>query len=190
MPKGSVLGPILFIIYTNDLPLHTDVQTDMFADDTTISSCGKHPEDIVQILDNNLVKVRRWCEHNGMLINTDKTKAMFLATKQKSQILSDRIPNIKIDDRELENVDSEKLLGVHIDQSLTWNEQINNVHKKINSLLYLLCRIKSYLSIPIRKMFYNSYILPHLDYCCTVCGNCNAELMSKLQNFQKKERQE
>ena len=57
--------------------------------------------------------------------------------------------------------------------------------KKCNSLLYLLNIIKSYLSIPIRKLFYNAYILPHLDYCCTVWGNASSDLLDSVIKFQK-----
>lgn len=77
-------------------------------------------------------------------------------------------------------------LGIHIDNTLTWALQVEATLKKCNSLLYLLNRIKQYLSIPIRKLFYNAYILPHLDYCCTIWGNANSELMDSVVKFQKR----
>ena len=80
---------------------------------------------------------------------------------------------------------SEKLPGVHIDNTLSWTSQVENTIKKCNSLLYLLSRIKYYLSIPIRKPFYNAYILPHLNYCCTVWGIASSDLLDSVIKFQK-----
>ena len=81
---------------------------------------------------------------------------------------------------------TEKLLGVYIDSNLSWSQQVEATIKKCNSLLYLLNRIKCYLSIPIRKLFFNAYILPHIDYCCTVWGNLNTTLTNTVVNFLKR----
>ena len=80
----------------------------------------------------------------------------------------------------------EKLLGINIDSELSWSSQVDNTLKKCNTLLYLLSRIKQYLSIPVRKLFYNAYILPHLDYCCTIWGNSTADSINSVIKFQKR----
>ena len=82
--------------------------------------------------------------------------------------------------------EQEKLLGVFIDNNLSWSTHIENTLKKCNTLLYLLSRIKQYLSIPVRKIFFNAYILPHLNYCCTIWGNSSANSMDSLIKFQKR----
>ena len=81
---------------------------------------------------------------------------------------------------------TEKLLGVHIDNSLSWSFHIESTLKKSNSLLFLLNRTKQYLNVPTRKLFYNAYILPHIDYCCSIWGNVNSELMNTVIKFQKR----
>ena len=91
-----------------------------------------------------------------------------------------------IGDETIEISSNEKLLGINIDNVLSWSTQIENTIKKCNTLLYLLSRIKCYLSIPVRKLFYNAYILPQLDYCCTIWGNANEELMETVIKFQKR----
>ncbi len=106
-----------------------------------------------------------------MSINADKTKTMLLSTKPKIKAIKDRIPEINLNDTKLQHTSCVKLLGVHIDECLSWKSQIDTIIKKCNSLLYLLCRIKKYLSIPSRKLFFNAYVLPHLDYCATVWGS-------------------
>ena len=160
----------------------------MFADDTTLSVSGHSIPDVVQNLNTDLAHIATWCQNNCMTINATKTKSMFLSTKVKlsNQILNSTNSTIQVNHSELEQTNTEKLLGVTIDNTLSWNSQVDIILKKCNSLLYLLCRIKKYLSIPVRKLFYNSYILPHLDYCCTVWGNCNADILNKLFKFQKR----
>ena len=78
------------------------------------------------------------------------------------------------------------MLGVNIDNTLSWTFQVENTVKKCNSLLYLLNRINCYLTIPVRKLFHNAYILPHLDYCCIVWGKINNNLTDTLVKFQKR----
>ena len=111
---------------------------------------------------------------------------MFLSTKQgTSKIMSDP-PVISLHDSTIQVSEQEKLLGVFIDNNLSWSTHIENTLKKCNTLLYLLGRIKQYLSIPVRKIFFNAYILPHLDYCCTIWGNSSADSMDSLIKFQKR----
>ena len=83
-----------------------------------------------------------------------------------------------IAEEQLHVSESEKLLGIHLDNTMSWASHVEAVIKKCKSLLFLLNRIKQYLSLPIRKLFYNAYILPHLDYCCTIWENPNNELLN------------
>ena len=78
------------------------------------------------------------------------------------------------------------MLGITINCTLTWDTHVQSVIKKCNSFLYLLSRIKPFLSIDIRKRFYNAYILPHFDFCCVIWGNCSSSLEDKLVKFQKR----
>ena len=127
-----------------------------------------------------------WCEKNYMAINSSKTKVMYVASNHKVKQINDDPPVIHFRNETLECSQEEKLLGVTIDDVLSWNTHVNNVLKKCNSLLYLLSRIKVFLTLPMRKLFYNSYILPHFDYCCTIWGNCSNSLEAKLVTFQKR----
>ena len=94
--------------------------------------------------------------------------------------------NITIRGEQIEIYETEKLLGVHIDNSLSWSFHIESTLKKCNSLQFLLNRIKQYLNVTTRKLFYNTYILPHIDYCCSIWGNANSELMNTVIKFQKR----
>lgn len=186
VPQGSVLGPLLFIIYINDLNLHVKrSKTDMFADDTSLTATGISLQEVIDNLQTDLDNVHTWCKQNAMVLNAQKTKSMNISTKStKSE--NTKSPTLHIQDQEIELTDTEKLLGVHVDNNLKWKTHIQSTIKKCNAQLYLLLRIKQYLDLHSRKLFFNSYILPHLDYCCTIWGNCNNELLSDIIKFQKR----
>lgn len=187
VPQGSVLGPLLFIIYINDLPLHMEFcDLDLYADDSTMSSFSSSVETVTNYLQADLINFNKWCEENEMILNLDKTKAMYISTKQTASKLITNPPNLSVNDKKIQLSEKEKLLGVIVDSSLSWCPHIEQTLKKCNTQLYLLSRIKQYLSIPVRKLFYNAYILPHLDYCCTIWGVSTADSIESIVKFQKR----
>lgn len=187
VPQGSVLGPILFLIYINDLPLSMEkTETDIFADDTTLSTSDVSLNRVVESLTHDLLNANKWCDLNRMSINVNKTKVMYISSKHKQNYIHESNPCILYKTEQIFCSSEEKLLGITINNTLSWQSHIDNVLKKCNSLLHLLSRIKLFISIPVRKMFYNAYILPHLDYCCIIYGNCTSFLEDKLIKFQKR----
>ena len=120
-----------------------------------------------------------------MLPNAQKTKAMYITPSHQNNTNNVK-DSIMMHDQLIQFTFCEKLLGVNVDNNLTWKTQVEQTIKKCNSLLYLLLRIKCFLNIQVRKLFFNSYILPHLDYCCTVWGNCSQRLLQEMIKFQKR----
>ena len=121
-----------------------------------------------------------------MVVNVPKTKAMFIASRNAANRILENNQDLKLSDETIHITTNEKLLGVHIDNTLSWTAQVESTIKKCSSLLHLLNRIKCYLPVPTRKLFFNSYILPHMDYCCTVWGNINCRLTDSMIKFQKR----
>ena len=186
VPQGSILGPLLFVLYINDFPLYLkSCETDLYADDTTIHVSGSNLNNMQIKVQSDLDEVERWCNENNMFINTNKTKCMVIGTKQK--VLSQESElNLRIGSDILQNSVCEKLLGVKIDQNLSWKDQIDHICSIISSRIYLLSKIKKYLDTECRKLFYNGYILPIIDYCCIVWSGCNSESLARLLKLQKR----
>ena len=182
IPQGSILGPLLFIMFMNDMPLNVSASVDMYADDSTITATGKTTEAVEEKLNNDLHEVSKWCEENKMVINAEKTKMMLVTTRQKWQNLHKTDHDVQINDKNLQVVNGERLLGVEIDHFLSWSSHVQKTHTTIARHIALLCRIKKYLPHQARQTFYHSFILPHMDYCSTLWGDASAaERIHKLQ---------
>lgn len=185
VPQGSILGPLLFLLFVNDLPLHTNVMTDLYADDATIYDIRTSKEEIERKLQTAVINLASWCKKNGMVINTDKTKAMIITTRQRRSRIDDNI-QIFLNDIQLSTVSNEKVLGVQIDNNLSWREHVSKVAKKMSTNIWLLSKIKCYLSLEHRLIYYKSYIQPHLDYANIVWGNTAKTNLMQIERLQKR----
>ena len=107
-------------------------------------------------------------------------------TTVATTILANCDHDISICDSKIQFSPVEKLLGVTISNTLCWDAHIEHLFKKCNSYLFLLSRINVFLSRRNRILFYNSYLLPHLDFCCIIWGNCSSTLEDKLVKFPKR----
>ena len=185
VPQGSILGPLLFLLFINDLPLYTNnVFTDLYADDTTVYDIQDSMEQIESNLQSALNGLQIWCKSNGMILNSSKTKVMFVTTNQKRKRLNRQNLDLNFQNEPLNMISSDKILGVFVDNNLTWTDHIKYLTKKIASSIWLLSKIKKFLSQDHRVQFYKSYIQPHIDFCNIVWGSsseCNKLKIFRLQ---------
>ena len=119
-----------------------------------------------------------------MFINCNKTKYMTVGTKQKLAFQNKEL-SLTINFEQLQHSACEKLLGIKIDSNLNLKNQIDQICSKISSKIYLLSKIKKYLNLESRQLFYSGYILLLIDYCC-VWGNCSNEGLNRILKLQKK----
>ena len=187
VPQGSILGPLLFTVYLNDLTNHlksTESKVYLYADDTAIFVRGKTVEGINRVLNSELNHVSKWLQKNFLTLNVKKTKTMLFATKRKLATSNESL-KVYIKKDPIENVDSFKYLGIWLDPSLTWTTNIDKLVSKVNKRIGLLRRIRNVLPQHTLNLLFKSLIIPHFDYCNVVWGNaCKTNLarLDKLQN--------
>ena len=187
VPQGSILGPLLFLLFINDLPLYTkNVNADLYADDTTVYDIQDSLEMIQYNLESALNNLHIWCKCNGMLLNSAKTKVMLITTNQKRHRLNSDNLDLTFNNDSISMTTSDKILGVFVDNSLTWTEHVKYLRRKIASNIWLLSKIKHFLSQAHRVQFYKSYIQPHIDFCNIVWGNSSEANKLKIFRLQKR----
>ena len=184
VPQGSILGPTLFLIFINDLPLHMEYcDIDLFADDATFHANGKTKSEVEPKLQTDGNNSKSWAKHHKMQIHYDKTSCMTLGSRHRTQNEASKL-DITIDGNEIKQVDKQKLLGVYIDENLLWTTHIDYLCSKISTKISLLKQLSTYVPVKVQKLFYQGYILPLIDYGSNTWGSTsklNIERLSKLQ---------
>ena len=174
VPQGSILGPLLFTLFMNDLPSVIEHgKVIMYADDTALMYSSSNPREIETCLNHDWDCVRKWLERNQLTLNTDKTCFMIFGTPQKLLNLQYTQIAIKVYNVPIKQVQSVKYLGVCLDQHMTWQDHVKYTSNKIASRLALLRRVRKYLTIDSAKLLANSLILPYYDYCSVSWSTCN-----------------
>ena len=183
VPQGSVLGPILYLIYVNDLPNISDqFSTCLFADDTTLIFEGSNKYDLFKKCDFGANLFFSWCCANRLSINISKTNLMLFSNTLGPSDIADVFMNkIKI-----EYVSSTRFLGVIIDDKLKFNIHINEISKKISKNTGVLYKLQQYVPQVTLLSVYRSLIECYICYCILIFGNASLIHITPLVVAQKK----
>ena len=183
IPQGSILGPILFIIYINDLPLVSEIlSSTLYADDTNFSLNHRNYLEMIPALNGELAKIQDWILANRLTINPSKTESLLFSKRNIPTSNEQPVLN----GNPIQWVDSAKFLGVFIDKNVDFKTHIEYVLSKISKNTGILYKIRDNLPLDAKINFYNSFILPYLEYNVLHWGGTNPSHLIKLINCQKR----
>ena len=184
VPQGSVLGPLLFLIYINDLPnISKTLKFFLFADDTNIYYEADNLKDLERIVNKELKWLHHWLSVNRLALNISKTNFVIFHPYNKP---TKEFITIKINKKAIAEEKYVKYLGVLIDSSLSWKYHIDNLTKKISRAIGVMYKIRYFVNSKILMNLYYSLIYPHLLYAIQVWGSAFDSNINKVTILQKK----
>ena len=159
VPQGSILGPLLFIIFINDLVFDSDLFSIIFADDTSIYISDYSVDKVISKFKLEFEKSLNWINFNRLYMNLSKTKFMFISRQNLIFPF-----NINIQNDCVEVFENFRLLGCIIDNKLTFEKHVEQLVKNVNVKLFAIKKI-FFLESSIKLQFLKTFLLPHFDYC-------------------------
>ena len=179
VPQGSILGPLFFLIYINDIIFEVNCSIKLFADDTTIYVTIENPQTGAEILNRNLEKISNWSKQWIVNFNPQKTETLLVSRK----LIKTNHPTLFMDNNQILEVDRHKHLGLTFNNTCHWGDHIESIIDKTTPKLNILRKLKFNLDRKTLQTLYFSYIRPSLEYADIIFDNCPYYLKDKLEKL-------
>ena len=183
VPQGSVLGPLLFLLYINDMPKSTKFYVKLFADDTFLSYSSDNYEDLQRKVNEELININNWLKNNKLTLNISKTKYMIITNRKKPPHSEFKI---KVANTEIKKCIFYKYLGVLLDETLSWKPHIDYICRKISRMCGIFSKLRYATNFPLLIQVYHALVASHLQYCNLVWGNASETILSPLKKMQNR----
>ena len=185
VPQGSILGPLLFLCYVNDMSISLKCKLLLYADDSALIVSGSNPQLIADTLSKELESCKQWLMDNKLSLHLGKTESILFGSKRKLKKVESF--DVKCGNESIKHVNSVKYLGVQIDNDLSGNSIVKDIVKKVNLRLRFLYRYKELLNFESRKTLCSALIQCLFDYSCSSWyPGINKELKDKLRVAQNR----
>ena len=183
VPQGNVLGPLLFLIYVNDMYISTNtLDSHLFADDTALYLSDKDINNLEEKINTELLKITEWLEINKLTLNVSKSNFVIFSVPQKKAV------DIKIYlcNKQLEKKDYGKYLSVYIDKHLSWKKQIEFIKRKLCRAIGIISKLRCYTDTDLLKSIYYLFFYPYVIYGILNCGCAHETALATVERRIKK----
>ena len=185
VPQGSILGPLLYIIYANDISkIFQKCKSVFYADDKVLFIQGTNAKNMEAAIQEDLNRLQTWCNENKIFINAKKTKYMLFGSTNKLKKKPDL--NIAVGQTKLVRANSYTYLGITLDEQLNYETHVNQVIKRVSDKLYQLPKIRYFLNTKAALLVYKNMILPIIEYGDVFAVSATGESREKVQKLQNK----
>jgi hypothetical protein len=190
IPQGSCLGPLFFILYINDIhQIKREINTEIYcyADDTTILFKSDNNQNLEKEINKTLEEVKNWADINNITINNKKTTYMKFQNNRNKKEKKDKDHKIKIkiNKNEIREVQDYKILGINIDNKLTYHKHVEQNINQIIPLIKILNKSKNQINNIMKKMIYKNLLIPKICYGDIIWGNNNSKNTKNLDRINK-----
>ena len=184
VPQGSVLGPLFFLLYINDITADVEFsKTTLFADDTSLILHHKDIKTLKIQAEKDLKNVYEWLLANKLSLSWEKTNFIIFHTSRK---LTDDVNELKVYDFTIKRVKCVKYLGMYIDECLKWDEHVNKLCNTLSKNFHMFYSIRDILTHALKRQLYFSMVYSRILYGIIIYGACSSSLLKKVQTLQNK----